>query len=400
VDVAHSGALQACSFRLAVAAFGTGALAIDPLVERAVTIQSHTHLSAQFPIEVLDTPFSLEKLRVVTALACRRRPEQRAAKALRAVAVGVGKREGGVHAPALGTQGDAIDIAPTLGMPMLVEGDGGDAPTMHDGLIDVPGIEGGISSDVSGKKAEGGHGADVEGNKVGDIAFVKRLGILGEDDIAVDGIGAGRDSRPIAEQTFLFFFRAAIGLLLVAALFDAEATIGIAFGDIGDIKGAFDVDARVVLAHPGVDMGHIEGHDLAESRDFCTQSLDGFIQQRLQHGLLEGALFLAQPASGRHGALHIKAVGLGDIEHWTKAQFEYEERMLHQEAAQAGTGGQALLQLEQQGLDIRMAGEAACLAERGQGAVRGRPARQTEPGTRDSVAQVGHAQADGSSVRD
>ncbi len=153
---------------------------------------------------------------------------------------------------------------------MLVERDGSNAMAMHDSLVGVPGIKGGISGDVRGKEAQRRHGADVEREEVGDIAFVKGLGVLSEHDIAIDGIGAGRNSRTVAEQTFLFFFRAAIRLRLVAALFDAEATIRVAFGDMGDIKGALDIDARVILAHPGIDMGHIEGHDLAQTRDFFT----------------------------------------------------------------------------------------------------------------------------------
>jgi len=54
-------------------------------------------------------------------------------------------------------------------------------------------------------------------------------------------------------------------------------------------------------------------------------------------------LFLTQPASGGHGALKIEAIRLTDIENGTKAEFEYEQRMLKQIAAQARTAGQIFL---------------------------------------------------------
>ena len=63
-------------------------------------------------------------------------------------------------------------------------------------------------------------------------------------------------------------------------------------------------------------------------------------------------MLFAEPARGGHGALDIKAIGLLDIEDGTKAEFEHQQRMLHQEAAQAGTEGQAFFELEQQSLDV------------------------------------------------
>ncbi len=138
MDVAHLGARQACGLGLAVAALGTGALAIDALVERTLAIQGHAHLSTQFPIGVLDTAFLLEKLRVATVLAGRLGKEQGTAKALGTVAVGMGELVGGVHAQALRAERGAIGIALALRMAMAIEGNGGDAATGH-GLIDVPG---------------------------------------------------------------------------------------------------------------------------------------------------------------------------------------------------------------------------------------------------------------------
>ncbi len=79
-------------------------------------------------------------------------------------------------------------------------------------------------------------------------------------------------------------------------------------------------------------MGHVKGHDLAETQGLFTQGLHHLNEQSLQHGLLEGALFLTQPASSRHGALDIEAIGLADVEEQTKAQFEHQQGMLHQKA--------------------------------------------------------------------
>src|SRR6266480_6530858 len=175
MDVAHLGAFQACGLRLAIAAFGTGTLLVDALVERTVAIERHTHLPAQFPIEVLDTAFLFEKLRLVTGLPRGVGKEQGAAKALGAVAVGVRKLGGGMHAKAFDAQRHAVGITTALGMTMLVERNGSDASAMHHGLVGVPGIKGGIGGDVGGKEAQGGDRTDVEGNKVGDIILVKGL---------------------------------------------------------------------------------------------------------------------------------------------------------------------------------------------------------------------------------
>ena len=74
------GALQACGLRLAIAAFGTGALLVDALVERTVAIQRHPHLPAQFPIEVFDAALLLEKRLLVAGLPRGVGKEQGAAK--------------------------------------------------------------------------------------------------------------------------------------------------------------------------------------------------------------------------------------------------------------------------------------------------------------------------------
>ena len=215
---------------MAVAALGTGPLAIDGLEERTVAVQCDAHLSTHLPVEVFDTPFLLEKLRLIAGLFGLLREEQGAAKALRTIAIGVVELEGRHHAEAFGAQRHAIDIAPTLGMTVLVERDGGDAVARSGPLIAVPGIEGGIGGQVGGKEAQRGDRAEVERRKVGDIAFIEGLGVLGQHDIPVDRVGAGGRARAIAEQTLLFDDFGAIGLLLICAFLTPRRQSGSPLG--------------------------------------------------------------------------------------------------------------------------------------------------------------------------
>src|SRR6266487_6862621 len=113
IGMVSFGALQACGLRLAIAAFATGALLVDALVERAVAIERHTHLPAQFPIEVLDTAFLFDKLRLVAGLPRGVGKEQGAAKALGEVAIVKENLIGIIHAKTFETQAliDAIMTA-------------------------------------------------------------------------------------------------------------------------------------------------------------------------------------------------------------------------------------------------------------------------------------------------
>ena len=174
VNIAHFRPFDAQVFALAIDAFGTGALGVDGLVERTLPIQGHAHLPAQFPVQVLDTAFLFEELGMVARLSAGLRKEQWAAKALRQVAVGMGELVGGVHAQPFGTQRHSVSGPLAFRMPMLVLGDGGDATAVDHHLIGVPGIEGSIGGDVSGKEAQGGHGAQVERDEIGDIVFIER----------------------------------------------------------------------------------------------------------------------------------------------------------------------------------------------------------------------------------
>ena len=74
---------------------------------------------------------------------------------------------------------------------MGVEWESSDPLTRSGALIAVPGIKGGIGGKMRREAAQGGHRLHVEWEEVGDVAFVKRLGILRENDIAVDRVGRG-----------------------------------------------------------------------------------------------------------------------------------------------------------------------------------------------------------------
>ena len=99
-----------------------------------------------------------------------------------------------MHDQADGAAGCAIRQTRKRRFTVLFERDGSDASTMDHRLVGVPGIEGGISGDVGGKALQCGDSTDVEGNKICDIPFVKGLSILGQDDIPVDRVGAGRNA--------------------------------------------------------------------------------------------------------------------------------------------------------------------------------------------------------------
>ncbi len=114
------GALDTQVLGLAVDAFTGGTLVVDRLVERAVAIQGDAHEPTGFDVDVFDAALAFAKLFMVTGLACRLGIEQRTAIALRAVAVGMLKRIGGMHAQADGTARGAIGIASVNGMGMLV----------------------------------------------------------------------------------------------------------------------------------------------------------------------------------------------------------------------------------------------------------------------------------------
>src|SRR5258708_27905338 len=152
-----------------------------------------------------------------------------------------------MHAQARLTARGAIRIAGDVFVTMAVERNGSDALAMSQRLVDVPEIESGIGGDVRGKLVGSDNSALKEWTIIGDVGFIEGQGVLGEHDIPIDRVGGRRHPGAIAEEADLFLFRGAVRLLLVAALLDTEATIGVAFGNVADIEGAFDVDIGIVL---------------------------------------------------------------------------------------------------------------------------------------------------------
>ncbi len=174
----HFGPLDAKLFGLAVDAFTTGALEINGLVERTCPIQGHTGLTAQFPVDILDTSLAFRELGVSAVFSLGDWKEQRTAEALRPLAVGMAKLKGGLHAQPYRAQGDAISSTFINGMPMLVEWDRRDAAVPGCLLVDIPGIKSGISGQIHGERLQGCHSLLIEWTKVGDIPFIERLGVF------------------------------------------------------------------------------------------------------------------------------------------------------------------------------------------------------------------------------
>ena len=309
MDIAHFWTFDAQSLSLTIDTLSRGALVVDPMVERPITVERHAHQSPQFPVGIFDTATAFGKLRMIAGLCGDVRKEQRTAEPLGTVPIGVLERKGRMHGQAFGTHGRAIGIAGKRGMSMLIERNGSDAAMQRGALIDVPGIEGSIGGDVGRIGIEGQHAVAVQGAEVGDIAFIERLGEIRHHHIAINGIGAGGDPGAIAKQADLFFFRAAVGLHLIAALFDAQAAIRVALRDVGDIKAAFDVDVGVVLAHPGVNVLDIEGHRFAQSGNFRLESRHRGLQEVLQQSWIKQTQFLREPEATRKRFLDSKAIG-------------------------------------------------------------------------------------------
>jgi hypothetical protein len=119
--------LNAKGLRLAVDAFAGSPLVLDGLIEGTLSIQQRPHQPTFLPIGILDTALAFGKLRMVRGLPCRLRKEERAAKALRATAMGVRKLVGGMHAQASRAVWRAIGVARHFLVPMAIEQNGGDA---------------------------------------------------------------------------------------------------------------------------------------------------------------------------------------------------------------------------------------------------------------------------------
>ena len=279
--IAQLGPLNAQPLRLAIDAFGRGALLVDDLVERGVALERDAHLGTLLAVEVLDTAAAFGELLVVTALSRWLRIKQGTRKALGAIAVGVLEALGRLHTQALGTQGDAIGITSALRMAMGVEGDGGHPTAMQHRLIDVPGIKGGIGRDIVGKVAQVDDRLQVQGKEVGDIVLVEGQGVLGQDDIAIASHNGTGDPRAVAPQILFLFFDRAIGLLLIGGAFDAHVAVRVAFGLAVFAIAVFHRDPGIIFLDPGIEVLHVEGHRFAQAGDVLFESQHRGMQEIL-----------------------------------------------------------------------------------------------------------------------
>lgn len=83
------------------------------------------------------------------------------------------------------------------------------------GIVNIPGVKGGISSDMSGELVERVNRLAIQRAEVCDITFIERLGVFGQHDITIVREGSRCYARTVAPEHFFLFFSGAISLLLV-----------------------------------------------------------------------------------------------------------------------------------------------------------------------------------------
>jgi hypothetical protein len=164
--VAYFWSFDAKFFGLTVDTLAARPLRINSLVQWSISIEGHTHSSPFFPIEILDAPLPFDELLVITGGTCFRRYEQRAAKTLSPIAVGMMELDGWMHTQTFRAERYPIRIPLRLGVPMLIEWDSSDATMTSSVIIDVPGIKSGIGCGIQRKVIECKSGLVVEWTKI------------------------------------------------------------------------------------------------------------------------------------------------------------------------------------------------------------------------------------------
>lgn len=97
-SIANLGALDAPGLGLTIDAFGRSPLSIDGLVRWRGAISQDSLETAKFDIDVLDAAFLFEKLFVLTGLPCGLWVQERTAKALGTISIGMMELGRGEHA--------------------------------------------------------------------------------------------------------------------------------------------------------------------------------------------------------------------------------------------------------------------------------------------------------------
>lgn len=125
----------------------------------------------------------------------------------------------------------------------------------------MPGIEGRIRREIERTKAEVIHDLFIKGFKISGVRFIERLGMLGQDDIAILRVSGRHNPAAIAPQIFLLN-AGRIGLILIAAAFDPQTAVRVPAGLVGRVKAVGQVFTRVILLDPGINMFNIRHNGL------------------------------------------------------------------------------------------------------------------------------------------
>ncbi len=214
------------------------------------------------------------------------------------------------------------------------------------GIIDVPGVEGGIRGQVGRAAPQRGDGLLVQGGEPDDVLVVERLGRLGKNKIAMHGSVVVVMPEPYPQIKVFSPPSSWPPRRLAPKRQSGSPAALLRIEPVGDRLFG------VVLAHPTHDVLDIHSHGGGEAGDQGGGRPHGAGQQGGQGRLIEGALLVAQPPVARHGARRIEAVGTRWIEDGTKAEFEDEQRMGQQKRSQLGDVRLPFVQFDEQGFDI------------------------------------------------
>ncbi len=201
--IAHFGSLDAQLLGASVDALTAGPLVVKDMEERGITIEGHTLDATQLPVDIFDTATAFDELLMSAGGPGLLWKEQGALEALSTVAVGMVELERGMHGQADGTTRSAVSQASKGRFAVLIERNRRNAALTGCRLVDVPRIIGRIGRQIGGKLVEGHDGVLIQGTKIGDIAFVEGLSVVGQHDGAIVSDGTHRDARAIAPRLVL-----------------------------------------------------------------------------------------------------------------------------------------------------------------------------------------------------
>src|SRR5579885_674530 len=274
------------------------------------------------------------------------------AEALSAVAIGMGEEKAGNHAQAHVATWHPIRITAATQQGMGIEGNSRNASVMNGSLVHIPGIEGGIGSQMGRDVRKRQHSTLGERLKIGHIPFIKRQGPFSEHDIAIVGGGGSGNPGAIAPDELFFLFGGSVFLLLIGGAFDAESALLITSESFGFVVAFRDIRTLVVFFHPGVHMGHIEGDDLTESGDLFLEITHGGREQGLEQVWVQGAQLVRKPLTAGKGLLDVKTIGHASIQMQAKAELNDEQGMALEEATELSGVDESFAKTQEKGFEI------------------------------------------------